>query len=345
MPSFHPNLGRELLVFIRPFMPNRVIREGFLDSEKINSLSESSQNFFIRLMLVVDDYGRFDGRAQIIRSRCYPMADKCLTDVSNMLSDCCRVNLISEYIVDNKPYIQVLNFNQRLRQKHERYPNADNSQSIDRQLQATMPESESESEKKRKETLNASENSETLKYPIDTLSGYSIDTGKDKDTIFSVKKEEDTKKENVTTKEGDKNGTEQEKQSECVLSRTTIQRSGENADLGTPTVRGDTNARSGIIKETPFDIFWKIYPVGCRGKNGKGAAFKKWEQIFKIELNPAELFEKIISALEWQANSPGWTKENGQYIPDPSAYLNKKRWLDEPPVSMPETVKKRGWIN
>ena len=41
-------------------MPNRIIREGHLDSERVDQLSEQAENFYSRLRLVVDDYGRFE---------------------------------------------------------------------------------------------------------------------------------------------------------------------------------------------------------------------------------------------------------------------------------------------
>lgn len=132
-------------------MPNRVIRQGFLDSVKINAMSEECQNFFIRLALVVDDYGRFDARPELLKSQCYPVSDKRLTDVSKMLAELKSKNLINLYSVNNKQYLEIIDFNQRLRQKRERFPAycgqlSDNSQTDVSLLHARMPESESESE-------------------------------------------------------------------------------------------------------------------------------------------------------------------------------------------------------
>lgn len=103
-------------------MPNRVIRSGFLDSDKINSLSADEQLFFVRLMLVVDDYGCFDARLEMLRSQCYPMSDIRLTDVSALLTRCREVGLLSVYEVDGKNYLIIHTFDQRLRQKRRKYP-------------------------------------------------------------------------------------------------------------------------------------------------------------------------------------------------------------------------------
>ena len=111
-----------VLFFLEATMPNRVIREGFLDSEKINKLSESEQNFFTRLMLIVDDYGRFDARPELLKSKCYPVTDKRLTMVSNMLTKLNKTGLVKLYSVNGKDYLEIVEYNQRLRQKREKYP-------------------------------------------------------------------------------------------------------------------------------------------------------------------------------------------------------------------------------
>ncbi len=75
--------------------------------------------------------------------------------------------------------------------------------------------------------------------------------------------------------------------------------------------------------EDGFEIFWKAYPR----KEAKGAALKAWEKI----KSKSETLQAILVALEWQRVSTDWTKDGGQFIPQPPAYLNKQRWLDEAP--------------
>ena len=72
---------------------------------------------------------------------------------------------------------------------------------------------------------------------------------------------------------------------------------------------------------TLFDIFWKSYPR----KVNKTYACKVFKRI-----NPSkQLLEKILSAIEEQKNTVDWKKENGQFIPHPSTWLNGERWRDE----------------
>jgi hypothetical protein len=40
-------------------MPVRILREGILTSERVDTLSPAAEVFYRRLMSVVDDFGRF----------------------------------------------------------------------------------------------------------------------------------------------------------------------------------------------------------------------------------------------------------------------------------------------
>lgn len=80
-----------------------------------------------------------------------------------------------------------------------------------------------------------------------------------------------------------------------------------------------------------FDCFWAEYPKKV-AKNEAKKAFAK--------LNPTEDFlSKMLETLKWQKKSDQWTKDGGQYIPNPATWLNQKRWEDEPTVSV-KTPKK-----
>ena len=75
--------------------------------------------------------------------------------------------------------------------------------------------------------------------------------------------------------------------------------------------------------EERFDEFWKAYPK----KVGKGAALKAYN---KLKPN-AQLHSAMLAAIERQKQSEQWQKERGQYIPNPSTWLNQSRWEDELP--------------
>lgn len=88
-------------------MPNRILREGILDSEAVCSLSFQAEVFYRRLMSVVDDFGRFDGRVSVLRSRLYPLqVDKVReADIPRWIAECEKAGLIALYSVSGKQYI------------------------------------------------------------------------------------------------------------------------------------------------------------------------------------------------------------------------------------------------
>ena len=100
----------------------RSIRVGVIDSDRVNSIDEPSQNLFFRLMMIADDYGHYDGRTAMIRSGCYPTVDIRLDEINRRLKACAEVNLIEFYIADDKPYVEILRFGQRLQQMRPKYP-------------------------------------------------------------------------------------------------------------------------------------------------------------------------------------------------------------------------------
>jgi len=88
-------------------MPNRLIREGFLDSEAVNSLDHFTECIFHRLLIVSDDAGRFDGRTAIIAARCYPLKSIPGKDVGEQLVMLEEAGLLILYECHGKPFLQI----------------------------------------------------------------------------------------------------------------------------------------------------------------------------------------------------------------------------------------------
>lgn len=104
-------------------MPNRIIREGILSSEKIALLDWAEEVFYRRLQSIVDDYGRYEANPQLLRSKCYPMQtdDVKQSNITAWLSACVKAGLIVVYEVGGKAYLEIVNFGQQLRSK-SKYP-------------------------------------------------------------------------------------------------------------------------------------------------------------------------------------------------------------------------------
>jgi len=79
------------------------------------------------------------------------------------------------------------------------------------------------------------------------------------------------------------------------------------------TFKGD---RKQELEDT-FNQFYAAYPK----KEDKQAAIRAWPKV-------AHELPAILAALEWQRVSDRWQEK--QYIPNPSTYLNKRRWEDDP---------------
>lgn len=83
-------------------MPSRLLREGILDSRAVNALGFPAEVFYRRLMSVVDDFGRFDGRPEVLRCRLYPLKVDTVreADISRWIAECEKAGLIALYAVD-----------------------------------------------------------------------------------------------------------------------------------------------------------------------------------------------------------------------------------------------------
>ena len=114
-------------------MPNRILREGIIDSRAVNSLSDAGEIFYRRLMSVVDDYGRIEADLEILRARCFarsldrwPLSrvSEVLTEVSGVLTDDGH-SLLTVYCVSNHNYLQINKFDQRIRAAKSKCPSPD----------------------------------------------------------------------------------------------------------------------------------------------------------------------------------------------------------------------------
>lgn len=111
-------------------MPMRILRDGILGSVPVNSLSDSGEILYRRLMSVVDDYGRFEALPAILRARLFPLklAEWPEDRVATCLRECSSVEisegvpLVSLYSSGGKGFLQINNFDQRTR-SHSKFPN------------------------------------------------------------------------------------------------------------------------------------------------------------------------------------------------------------------------------
>jgi len=93
----------------------------------------------------------------------------------------------------------------------------------------------------------------------------------------------------------------------------------ENEDVNVNEVKGTKKRMT--YDDPGFQAFWSAYPR----KAAKANALKAFEK-----LNPdGDLMKMMIGALSRWSKSEQWTKDNGQFVPHASTWLNGRRWEDE----------------
>lgn len=135
-------------------MPDRILRSAILTSDRVNAVSWGAEVFYRRLMSVVDDFGRFDGRASILRANIYALklASVSESDIGKWIRECEEAALVRLYQVENRPYLEIPRFNQRMRATASKWPappsSADNCGQVPAECGHPPPYSYAESETK-----------------------------------------------------------------------------------------------------------------------------------------------------------------------------------------------------
>jgi hypothetical protein len=91
-------------------MPIRLLREGILTSDRVETLDPPAEVFYRRLMSKVDDFGLYDARPSILRASLYPLRiDRVReADITRWIAACEKAGLIALYQHDGKTFMQML---------------------------------------------------------------------------------------------------------------------------------------------------------------------------------------------------------------------------------------------
>jgi hypothetical protein len=111
-------------------MPQRFLKPGITNSDRWNSVSWQAQSLYIRLLTVVDDYGRYDGRTAVIHGACFSVYNaihpECvvkLQETDKMLQEIAASLLVELYDSQGKRVMQITQWTERLREGvKERWP-------------------------------------------------------------------------------------------------------------------------------------------------------------------------------------------------------------------------------
>ena len=104
-------------------MPTRYLKPGIRDSESIEKLSHIAEILYYRLIVTVDDFGRYDARSSMVKAACFPIKDSINANkTETLLEELSKHGLIQIYKVDNKPYLQMTKWDNVPRAKESKYP-------------------------------------------------------------------------------------------------------------------------------------------------------------------------------------------------------------------------------
>lgn len=99
-------------------MPSRILRDGILTSLRVNAVSRDAELHYRRLMSIVDDYGRFEADSRVLRAQGWGMReDVSLSEVEAWTAELASGErpLILLYEANKKKYLEIADFNQRVR--------------------------------------------------------------------------------------------------------------------------------------------------------------------------------------------------------------------------------------
>lgn len=104
-------------------MPNRILREGLLESEAIDLLDAEAERFFVRLMLRADDFGRYHANPAMLANMLFPLRrDIEPKMVENWLNQCAKAKLLRVYQIDGRYCLEIGKFHQRSRAQQSKFP-------------------------------------------------------------------------------------------------------------------------------------------------------------------------------------------------------------------------------
>lgn len=104
-------------------MPTRYLKPGVRDSEAIDNLSPQAEILFYRLLVTVDDFGRFDARPAMIKAQCFPIKDSIsISKCKDLLDELNNKGLIYIYEAGGKLTLMMCKWDNVPRAKESKYP-------------------------------------------------------------------------------------------------------------------------------------------------------------------------------------------------------------------------------
>lgn len=297
----------------------RNIKPGFFINEELAECDLAARLLFIGLWCLADREGRLKDRPKRIGAFVFPYEHYDIDDLLNQLH---AHGFIIRYEANGEKYIQVANFkkhqNPHIREAESEIPAPDIMQEHPVQAEDS---NDIEPNKHHTSTIQAPDKHRTSPADSLLLIPDSLLLIPDSPLLNRASKVDA----HAISLEGQKVGQDLD-----LHAANDVPDIGVEADKVTvisghnPAGKSSEQLRNpfkSMTQQRRFDSFWAMYPK----KRSKGQAEKAW-----IKINPdEELFRAIMRGLELAKGSVDWAKDNGQFIPYPSTWLNAKGWEDE----------------
>lgn len=173
-------------------MPNRVIKDSVRQSREIDSLTWFQEVVFYRLIVTVDDFGRYYANPQIIKSELFPTKeDLAKRDVETALNKLEEVGLIERYEYDGTQYLQFTKWDrhQQRRATKSKFPDINGNHLISNDIKLHQVNSDDGKGKQLKSSdSNGNQMPPNTKTNTNTRSGSGIE---DDDALISIQRDHD----------------------------------------------------------------------------------------------------------------------------------------------------------
>lgn len=106
-------------------MPRRYVREGINGSRRMEDMVRAAgwacDSFYRRMLNVVDDYGCFEYRLNLLKLECYKTLHDLVrdADVKRWITECVKAGLVRVYAAHGRFYIEILDFRQAPRSERK----------------------------------------------------------------------------------------------------------------------------------------------------------------------------------------------------------------------------------
>jgi len=115
-------------------MPQRLLRPGIRQSKRWNRVGYFEQSLYVRLMTLVDDFGRYEADAELIRSETFPFGDPDgniipVPTIDSGLLTLASKNMLVLYEHEDKRYLQLTRWKERARSE-SKWPKPEDSKML-----------------------------------------------------------------------------------------------------------------------------------------------------------------------------------------------------------------------